>query len=598
MLEDLRKRQKYVIWVVIVAFVVGMGIMGVSSLDFFKTKNLVGKIDGKKITFPEYEKILQAAIQNYTQANPDVELTEDTIKSINDQTWDRLVMRTLLDKQVKKHHISFTDKEVLDKMKNNPPDEVKQSQYFQTNGQFDYQKYLAALTSNEQFATAIEENVRETLPYEKLMKAIKETVKITPDSIRREFINTNNTADAKIIFFDNQKAGNFNVTDADIKAYYDKNKEKEFKRKPASKFRFIQMNLTPSQDDYNTAKRDIDDVYSRVLSGEDFAKLATEFSTDPGTKQNGGDLGFFGHGQMVPEFEKVAFSLEPGQVSKPFTTSFGWHIVKVTEKRVNEQGQPEVKASHIVIRVTPSQTTKDELLTKAENIRKMAKKIGIEATAKKEKLEAPETDEIFKDAKYLPYIGKNDMLLAWAKKARLHSISPIVHTPEGALIIAQISFKAGDHYAEMNDLLKSQIKASVISEKQLAVMEQKAKQFMSQYKPNQYLAMAAKDGIQVIDAPGVKKYSGMPTIGIQPELANAILKANVGQFTPLIKSKTGLFLAYIEKRNVPDMKNFETQKESLQKNAQKREEEAYANKWYQDLRENAKVIDNRAEFNF
>ncbi len=95
-----------------------------------------------------------------------------------------------------------------------------------------------------------------------------------------------------------------------------------------------------------------EDVLKRVRAGEDFAKLAKEFSTDPGSKEKGGDLGWFGHGQMVPEFEQAAFALQPGQVSDLVQTKFGYHIIKVDERKTEtKDGKPEeqVHARHILI---------------------------------------------------------------------------------------------------------------------------------------------------------------------------------------------------------------------------------------------------------
>ena len=76
---------------------------------------------------------------------------------------------------------------------------------------------------------------------------------------------------------------------------------------------------------------DAQKVYDRLMKSEDFAKVAQEVSTDPGSKDNGGDLGWFGKGQMIPEFENVAFNLQPNQISKPFTTTYGAHIIQLLE---------------------------------------------------------------------------------------------------------------------------------------------------------------------------------------------------------------------------------------------------------------------------
>ena len=75
------------------------------------------------------------------------------------------------------------------------------------------------------------------------------------------------------------------------------------------------------------------EILAKIKAGGDFAALAKENSTDTGSKEQGGFLGYFGRGQMVPEFEKAAFTMIKGQVSEPVKTNFGWHIIKLEDRR-------------------------------------------------------------------------------------------------------------------------------------------------------------------------------------------------------------------------------------------------------------------------
>lgn len=84
-------------------------------------------------------------------------------------------------------------------------------------------------------------------------------------------------------------------------------------------------------DDEKTAK----EVKEKLNNGGDFAKLAEEYSKDPGSKMKGGDLGFFGKEAMVPEFDKIVFTLEKNKISDPIKSNYGYHIIKVTDKREN-----------------------------------------------------------------------------------------------------------------------------------------------------------------------------------------------------------------------------------------------------------------------
>jgi foldase protein PrsA len=127
-----------------------------------------------------------------------------------------------------------------------------------------------------------------------------------------------------------QLADKMKATDQEVDAYIAQHPELDVKR--------------------NRSKAE--EVLKRARAGEDFAKLAKEFSTDPGTKEKGGDLGWFGHGQMVPEFEQAAFKLKPGEVSDIVESKFGYHIIKLEDRKTEtKDGKPEeqVHARHILI---------------------------------------------------------------------------------------------------------------------------------------------------------------------------------------------------------------------------------------------------------
>jgi peptidyl-prolyl cis-trans isomerase C len=118
-------------------------------------------------------------------------------------------------------------------------------------------------------------------------------------------------------------------------------------------------------------------VIVRLKKGEDFAKVATEVTEDPSGKANGGDLGYFSKEQMVPEFSETAFKLESGQISDPVKTQFGWHVIKVEDKRVKQPPKFEdVKAqieNFVVRRAQAELVTKLRAEAKIERLDKPAK---------------------------------------------------------------------------------------------------------------------------------------------------------------------------------------------------------------------------------
>ncbi|HEY6573204.1 MAG TPA: peptidylprolyl isomerase, partial [Candidatus Eisenbacteria bacterium] len=118
------------------------------------------------------------------------------------------------------------------------------------------------------------------------------------------------------------------VTDAEVRAFFDANRDSIGKRPEELKLAHILVAFEADSAQAKRARARADSVRALIVKGREFEEAARQFSDDP-SGQRGGDLGSFGHGDMVPEFETVAFSLKPNELSQPVRTRFGYHIIKV-----------------------------------------------------------------------------------------------------------------------------------------------------------------------------------------------------------------------------------------------------------------------------
>ena len=140
----------------------------------------------------------------------------------------------------------------------------------------------------------------------------------------------------------------------------------------------------------DAAKAKIEAVIARLNKGEDFATVAKEVTEDPSGKANGGDLGYFTKTQMVPEFADVAFKLDKGKISGPVKTQFGWHVIKVEDKRVKPPPKfEEVKAQIEQFVVRKAQAEMVQKLRAENKIEKFYKPVEPTETHAPAKTEAP-----------------------------------------------------------------------------------------------------------------------------------------------------------------------------------------------------------------
>jgi peptidyl-prolyl cis-trans isomerase C len=203
----------------------------------------------------------------------------------------------------------------------------------------DFNKFIGFFDSDKQNLIAKNTQLRESVLHQYV-----QSIAIYQFAEKKGFTKRQDIQDQLEIFRMNFLANTYlkkeimdkiTVSDSEVKEYYDKHKD-EYKTPEMVKARHILVKVDPtaSAEDKKKGLEKAEDILSRIKAGQDFAKLAAEFSDDPGSKSNGGELGgLFPRGRMVKPFEDAAFSLKPGEVSGIVETQFGYHIIKAEEKK-------------------------------------------------------------------------------------------------------------------------------------------------------------------------------------------------------------------------------------------------------------------------
>jgi peptidyl-prolyl cis-trans isomerase C len=183
------------------------------------------------------------------------------------------------------------------------------------------------------------------------------------------------------------KTGKEALTDAAMRKVYD-DAIKQVPPEEEVHARHILIRAAAGDDKAGKAAEDkIKTVIDRLKKGEDFAKVANEITEDPSGKANGGDLGFFTKEQMVPEFADVAFKLDKGKISEPVKTQFGWHVIKVEDKR--QKPPPAFDEVKPQIEAFVARKAQAELVNKLRETAKVEKFYKVEAAPDEDKPAPP-----------------------------------------------------------------------------------------------------------------------------------------------------------------------------------------------------------------
>jgi peptidyl-prolyl cis-trans isomerase D len=601
---DVLRRMIFPIILIVLLLFVAMIVLQwgreITARDRFGSPNVAGVVNGQQIPMDVYNRLYENLYRTESEKN-NGDLPESRNRELEQQAWQQLVHEYLLNQEAAKHNIVVTDDEVYQFLKYSPPTYLQSSPAFQTDGKFDYQKYLSAMADPQasRFWAQLEPAIKNDLVRMKMQEMIIQAVEITEPEVKDAFLDAQEKV--KIGYIDvpqrrfAQKVGR--LTDDEIRAYFDAHKS-EYNEPERASLNVVRIEKRPSTLDSADAYAQIKAIYDSLLAGADFEEMARDHSQD-NSAANGGDLGWFAKGAMVPAFDSVAFSLKDGDLSEPFRTQFGWHIIKhhgYEEVKETKDGKQvtvrKARVSHILIKLETSQNTIDGDYRKLTDVVTAAKEQGLAAAAKEAGLDM-QTTPPFERKMPIAGLGYDAEASDFAFDNPANTISEIMEN-NSAVYLLQVAqhYPAGPStFEEAKNIVRTQIETQRLEK----MCTDTADAIYAEIQRGVDPKTAAKNhGAEYVTSePFSRDVNYLPGLGRDPKIIGAAFSlTTAGQMTGPVQYGAGAIIEQLQDRQTPEMTLYNEKRDSVY-NALKmqKQQDMYA-KWYDGLLKSAKVENN------
>ena len=571
MLDRMRRHKNWLKWslaLVCLAFVIfyipdflrGNGADAASS-------DTIAKIEGHEITGGEFRRTYQAQLQAYRSAYGG-NMSEQLLKQLG---IEQQILQQMVDEQAAlaegtRLGVKVSDEEVRQRIFATPA--------FQDNGHFiGEQRYQQLLRrqSPPMIPAEFENGIRRSLTVEKLRALLSGWLSIPDNELEEEYRRRNDKVKLAVVSFTTDSfRTQANATDAEVASFFEAHKP-DFKMPEKRKIRYLLIDIDALRakvvvpaadverayndgiDQYTTAeqvrashillktegkddatvKAKAEDVLKQAKAGADFAELAKKYSEDEGSGKNGGDLDYFGRGRMVPEFDQVAFTMQPGQTSDLVKTQYGYHISKLVDKK------PATTRTLADVRQQLTdqlgyERAQAQAADLAQNLQQQIRKpADLDQVAKAQGVAVQESGFFARDEPILG-LGPSPEASSHAFDMKQGDVSGSVRTSRGFAFLTLVGKQ--DPYVPKLEEVKTRVRDEVIKQKARDMSRQKA-------------AKAA--GVEAKTTELLARDSPIPDLGVAPAVEEVAFRLPVGGVSDPIAIDTGTaVIKVLEKKEV------------------------------------------------
>jgi len=556
MLDRMRRHRGWLKW--------SLGLVAVTMVIFFIPQDYlqptttvgaapneaIAEVDGRQLTAGDFQQRYLLQVQAYRNQFGG-NLNDQLLRQLG---VDQQVLSQMIDEQValieaERHGIKVSDEELAQQIFSIPQ--------LQENGRFiGEERYEQILLSQNPPITKsqFEGSMRRSMILDKLRSALTDWITVSDKDLEAEYRRRNEKVKMQVVALTADKfRSQVTVTDAELAPFFEAHKN-DYRVGEQRKVRFllldrdaarqnvavppndiqryyndnIQQFSTPERvrashillntggKDEAAVRKQAEELLAKIKGGADFAALAKQFSEDPGSKDKGGDLDFFPRGQMVPEFEQAAFSLQPGQVSELVKTQYGFHIIKVVDKQAGST-QP-LEAVRAQIQQTLAAQIADRQIS--ERARQLADRLKTPDDMNKAAAEfglKVEESGFFQRSEPVPGLGAAPQVADAAFQLEGNAVSQALTSPRGPVFVT-VSGKKDPYTPKLEDVM-DRVRQDLIRSRATELSRQRASAIAAQLKSASDFAAAAKSlGFEAKETQLVARDSALPEIGLNAEV--------------------------------------------------------------------------------
>jgi peptidyl-prolyl cis-trans isomerase D len=627
MLDVMRKNLKklnWILWIIILSFVMTIFLvwgMNVGSSSRWRTS--VAEVNGRPIGRQRFNNALRNLTERYRSMFG--ERFDEFAQNIDlrQQAIQTLVQEELVSQEAEKLGLVVSDRAVQSS--------IASISAFQQGGRFSAELYRKRLEALGQHPGEFEESIRAEIRDNRLREAVRslaqageqellDLYRLRNESVSAEAIlvkeqdfekDVTLTEEQKRAYYEEHKA-EFQIpetvqaayvladlaklqeqiqpTAEEIAANYEQNKESRYLQEEEVHARHILFRLGggASEEEAMAVQARAQKAYEEIAGGRDFIEAANELTEDPSGKGTGGDLGWFGRGRMVPEFESQAFSLQPNEVSKPVKSAFGWHIIRLEARR--EAGYQPLAEVESQIR------TQLQRERAGERARQAAEAARAELQAGKSPEEAAAAAGL--EAAQTGFFGLTDPIAEDLRDPALNqavfalqpgNVSEVLQSARGFFVFKLLE-RRPPHQGTLEEVdarLAEQLRKQKASE----LAKERVEQIRAELAAESLDAVAKKHGLEVHKAPELKRNGTIPSVGrVPPEAEEALFSAQPGTiFGPVSAPQGSLFVRLVE-RKPADPAGFEAARKDLEQEILSRKQTQLLQAWLEQLHEHAEIL--------
>lgn len=613
MLKILRDNLKYlswILWLVVLIFIAfvfvdfGGGLSGGAG-----ARAAAATVGDRTVSYRDFEREYRRLENQYREAFGG-QLTPEMVDQLKLplMALERLVDQELLLQEADRLGLEASDAEVRQAILEIPGLKDAQGRFV---GKETYDRFLRVNGLNHR---EFEDSVREELVLAKLQTIVASSVHVSDDDVEASYRKQSERAAIRYVQVPSSRFSSAaqNVTPAELQAYFDAHRE-EFKLpvqrvvdyllvdtiktraqltfEPAELEAYYREHLADFQveeqvrarhillkvDDKRSAAQaeaELERVKARIQAGEDFAKLASEISEDPGSKSRGGDLGYFGKGRMIAEFEQAAFAAAPNDVVGPVKTAFGYHLIQVLDHRDGGQRpftevEAQVRARLAAERADSIAEAKAEELTKRIETEKLTTEEQWRGLADGDVVTFLSTPPFGEDD-VVPGIGRKTPFASAAFALAPDAVSKPVKTPRGFAIL-RLKEETAPRLPELSEV-EAKVRASVVRQKMLDAAYAEAARLKRELDGGKSLdAVAAAAGLETQETGDFGAEGSIQGLGAAPEVARAALSLETGAIGGPVNTPAGAIVFEVTSRQRFDPQAFAEQRDSLRASLERSE---------------------------